>query len=154
MNDNSLLEDHLARMLRQVHKALAIPQALLESPALTAPQIEMSMQSYLSSLKAQGLIQDSNVPIADRYTIERYHLTKHGYVIEHHRSLLTQIRSQHSSDSWLVRGLQGPHKPRRLLRQRAKQLLGGEHILASVNFVPVRPIDYINVTINVEPLEE
>jgi len=152
MSDSPLLEDHLDRMLRQVHEALAMPQPLLDSQELTTPQLEMAMQSYLSSLKAQGHIQESNVTFDDRYTIEHYHLTKHGYVVEHHRSLVTQIRSEHSSDSWLVHGLQGPHKSRRLLRQRAKQLLGGDHVLYNVNFVPIRPADYINVTINVDPI--
>jgi len=109
---------------------------------------EKILLGYLDSLKEQKMVGDYSVTAGEPYTIEGYHLTKSGQVIEHQLFATPKYRKQVLCDDWFTRKLCGPHRSRRLLHKYAKRFLRGERTPVYLN---IKPIDLCNlITLDVQ----
>jgi len=110
--------------------------------------------TYLDSLIEQKQLVGYNVVPGEIYRVTRTRLTKHNQVQELRTELSTGALSWHPVDDWVL-GLetwrQGPHKPRRKLRQAARCLVGRTHHPMNVWFTLVQPVNHIMLTIQAEP---
>ena len=147
-SDGSLLiPDAIAEIQRKLNEIFAIPRAMLEPPPLNVVEwmTEVS-EAYLASLKEQKSIEDFSVNVGTPYCVYKFHITKKGYVIEHRRDTITDALSEHPADHWILKGCQGPHKSRRLLRKIARHILG-EYSPVDLFFRPVKPVEYLSINL-------
>jgi hypothetical protein len=145
-----LLPDTVAEIQRRITEALAVPNIMLEPShgPLTEWLMEVS-EHYLESMKNQKSIEDFSVNVGTPYVVYKFRITKKGYVIEHRRDTITGALSEHRADYWALKGRQGPHKSRRLLRRLARHTLG-EYAPVDMFFTPVKPAEYITLNLTID----
>lgn len=124
----------------------------MEGSYMEGSYIVDTLNSYLKSLKSTQNLKDYEVTFSEPYLIEGYHLTKHGFVVEHQITIRSQERKQVLSTKWFIRRLAGPHRSRRIIHKFAKQFLRGEHQPVELSFQPVLPIRYFPITIDVSKI--
>jgi hypothetical protein len=135
-------------LLENFSKAAAA--SLKDSKPVTVEQMANVGSAYMESLKAQGQIANHTVRPAQK--VQEWCIDKRNGAMYTTREILVDKEGNgYLSNKVLIHDFvskyTGPHRPRRLLREQLKGMIGT--VFYPVEVTPVEPLRYFSMTINV-----